>query len=326
MRRILKYSVICLAVGALSACDKPALTIATENIPTAGVRFINAVPDSAGGFGLDMRFVDIVESNAQFRITFRNGPAVVQSLQGSCGTPCLATDTANYVQVGSGQTQYKGARAGSRHFVIFLDDTAQTVASTIIKDTTVTLEAGKNYTALLWGAARTGGSPAMKLTFMEEAVPDPGANIAMRVINTTAQSLDARFYARPVMPNKDRLTPTAGAADLVVPAQSVSTYVTKAPGNWMVSVRNSGTATNFLAEDIQAFTGTAAFSSAGTGGKIDINANPGASVAGSAMTFVVYPRSTAGSKAPQITTSKLSMALTAGVWMWDRRPALVPGT
>ena len=73
MQRIVQLSVLCLAAGLVSACN-PDQVIETEAIPTAGVRFINAVPDSAGAFGMDFRFVDIVESNAQFRVTFRNNP------------------------------------------------------------------------------------------------------------------------------------------------------------------------------------------------------------------------------------------------------------
>ena len=73
MRRIYQLSVLCLAAGVLSACY-PDQVVNTENIPTAGIRFINAVPDSSGAFGFDMRFVDIVESNTQFYMTFRDGP------------------------------------------------------------------------------------------------------------------------------------------------------------------------------------------------------------------------------------------------------------
>ena len=68
MRRILKLSMFCLVAGAVSAC-KPDEVITTENIPTAGVRFIHAVPDT---MNLDFRFIDLVESNAHFRIPFRN--------------------------------------------------------------------------------------------------------------------------------------------------------------------------------------------------------------------------------------------------------------
>ena len=48
----------------------------------------------------------------------------------------------------------QGRSAGSRHFRIFLDDTLQAIASTVLKDSTVTLEASHNYTFLLWGNAR----------------------------------------------------------------------------------------------------------------------------------------------------------------------------
>src|ERR1041385_5321166 len=131
MRRFIQPSALSLAAGAVSAC-RPDEVIETENIPTAGVRFINALPDSAGGQGLDFRFVDLVESNSHFRIAFRN------NIVTSGGVPA------------STQIEYKNTRAGSRHFRIFLDDTLLNVASTVVKDSTMTVEAGHNYTVLLW--------------------------------------------------------------------------------------------------------------------------------------------------------------------------------
>ncbi|MEP6779960.1 MAG: hypothetical protein ABJC26_08730, partial [Gemmatimonadaceae bacterium] len=68
MRRTLTLSLLCIATGLASGCS-PDKTILTAAVPTAGVRFINAVPDTAGSLGLDFRFVDLVESNAQFRVT-----------------------------------------------------------------------------------------------------------------------------------------------------------------------------------------------------------------------------------------------------------------
>ena len=100
MRRIIPLSV--LAIGAVMACPTPDTVINTTAIPAAGVRFINAVPDTGGAFGLDMRFVDFVESNAQFRIPFRNAI--------SSTSPFVST-----------LTEYKFAKEGSRHFVVFLD-------------------------------------------------------------------------------------------------------------------------------------------------------------------------------------------------------------
>jgi uncharacterized protein DUF4397 len=143
MRRIVQLSMLCLAAGVASACKPDEVTTITTP-PTAGVRFINAVPDTGGAYGLDFRFVDVVENSDHFRITFRNNP------QTSGGVTASAA------------IQYKAAQAGQRHFRIFLDDTIQTIASTVLKDSTATLEAGHNYTFLLWGNARSSGADKMR--------------------------------------------------------------------------------------------------------------------------------------------------------------------
>src|SRR6185436_5201025 len=198
MRRISSLSVLCLAAGVMSACSLPDEVITTENIPTAGVRFINAVPDTNN---VDMRFYDIVESNAHFRIGFRANPVTTS------GVPA------------STQVQYKNARAGSRKFRVFLDDTSQAVASVVLFDQTQTFDAGKNYTVMLWGNARSAGADKMKLTIWEEAVADPGATVAVRVINATNAVINGRYY---LSTGTAPATATWGA----VPAYTASTYVT----------------------------------------------------------------------------------------------------
>src|SRR5687767_15825161 len=67
MRRILKASILCLAAGVLNACTPEEVTI-TEDIPTAGVRFIHAVPDTGA---MDFRPVDIVENSTFYGVGFR---------------------------------------------------------------------------------------------------------------------------------------------------------------------------------------------------------------------------------------------------------------
>ncbi len=291
MRRFLLLSVVCLVAGAAGACHTDTI-IATEDIPTAGVRFINAVPDTGGAYGLDLRFVDMVENSAQFRIGFRNGPQTSSGITGSASV------------------EFKPSRAGSRHFVIFLDDTLQSAAQIKLKDTTVTLVAGKNYTALLWGQARAGGSPVMKLSFFEEVVPDPGTQVALRVINTTGAAIDVTQFVKGATMSA---TPTWAN----VPAMSISSFVTAAPGAIMYNVRAAGSATNMF-NDIQALLGTAASSSAGTS-VLDIAPIPGTSVAGSAVTLVVYPASVVGSRAVQFLSA-------GGAFIWDRRPPNPTGT
>lgn len=300
MRRYFLFSVTCLFVGAVSACSKPDAVVNTEDIPTAGVRFINAVPDTAGSAGLILRFVDLVENNTQFRITYRDNPVT------SSGIP------------GMGQVEYKPARAGSRHMVIFYDDTIQAIAATKVKDTTVTLTAGHNYTAILWGYARAGQTPAMKLTFIDETVPDPGTQVALRVINATAGAIDVSQYlkggAAPASPTWANVGPL-----------SVSSYVTVAPttgtgAGIMFNVKSAGSATNMFT-DVQALLGSPASSSPGAT-VIDIAPIPGTAVAGSAVTLVVFPPSVTGARTPQTA----AFLLPAGAFMWDRRPPNPSGT
>jgi hypothetical protein len=263
------------------ACSSPETVIATTAIPTAGVRFINAVPDTGAAFGLDFRFVDLVESNSQFRVPFRN-----------------AISTGNPV---SALTEYKGAKEGSRHFVVFLDDTIQAIAQIKLKDSTFAFTATHNYTALLQGNARSSGADKMRLTIMDETVTDPGTQIALRVVNTTGNPIDVTVYASGTTPSA---TPTWAS----VPAYSASAYVTRAPGTWLYNVKAAGGATNLVATDAQVMVGTPA--------TIDQEANPGASVAGSAISAFVYPPSVVGSKAPQ----NGAFLNTVIAFNWDRRP------
>lgn len=278
MRRIMQLSMLCCAAGVVGACQ-PDEVVNTEDIPTAGVRFINAVPDTGAAFGLDFRFVDLPESNSHFRIAFRNNP-------GTSGGITVST-----------QIQYKNARAGQRHFRIFLDDTISTIAQTVLKDSTVNLEAGKLYTFLLMGNARSSGSDAMRLVVIDESVADPGANVALRVINTTSSAIDVRQYA-----SGGTLPGTATWAN--VGPYSISTYVTAPPGDKRFNVQPAGGGTALFA-DALALRGAAA--------TVDIDAIPGTTVAGSAVSAIIFPRSVAGSLARQFTSPGIS-------FMWDRRP------
>jgi len=286
MRRHLQLSMLCLAVGLASACSDPETIVKTENIPTAGFRFINAVPDTNA---MDLRFIDIVENSAHYQIGFRDNPVTTGGV------------------TGSSQIEYKNTRAGSRHFRIFLNGTTAAVASTVLIDTTVTLEAGKIYTALMQGPARSGG---MKLVVYKEVIADPAANVALRVINTTPNAIDVRTY------------PSGGSAPVAptwasVPAYSRSSFVTAAPAQMKYNITAAGSGTA-LFTDALALIGAPATSSAGTS-TLDIEGLPGTTQAGSAVTAIVFPPSVAGSNAASFTTTGIS-------FMWDRRPPRPAGT
>lgn len=286
MRRIFQLSMLCLAAGAANACV-PEQEILTEDIPTAAVRFINAVPDTGA---MDFRPVDIVENVTFYNIVFKSTTLLY----------------------------YKNARAGTRHFRIFRSPTAGTspaeqlaVASTVVADLPgEVLEAGKRYTYILWGFSRTGSTPAMRVTRIVDDPPDPGAQVALRVINacvpgfcgTSATGVvDVRaFTAAQGIGSPAALW--AGVAPL-----SASAYVSvpKATG-YTYDVRPAGGVTTGAALS----TGAAP---AGTAETVDIEALPGTNVAGSAVTAILFPRNVVGSQAPTIATPGM-------IFVWDRRP------
>lgn len=299
MRPLVRRLVLSLgAVLAATAC-KPDEVIVTPDVPVAGIRFINAVPDSSGAFGLDFRFTDLVENSSAFRIPFRN------NIVTTAGVPA------------STEIQFKPAQAGSRRVAIFLNDTLQSLAQVKLRDTTINLVAGKLYTAILWGNAR-GGANAMQLRIIEENVADPGANVAVRVINTTADPIDVRHYlATATVP----MSPTWAA----VPGRSVSSYVTMPPSTaaarYRFNIRAAGAAGNLIATDPTGLPGQAAFSTAGPSGKLDIQPIPGLDVAGSAVSLIIFPPSVTG--APRVPQGA-AFAVPAATFAWDRRPPDCP--
>jgi hypothetical protein len=293
MRRILQLSTLCFLAGVVSSCQ-PDRVVATQSPTVAGVRFINAVPDTGAAFGLDFRFVDIVENSDAYRITFRDTPS------------------ASGAVVAAAQIEYKPAQIGARHFRIFLSDSLQSVATTVLKDSTATLEQGHNYTFLLWGNARSSGTDKMRLTVIDETVPDPGQQVALRVINASSSAIDVRQY-----PATGTVPATADWAN--VGAYTVASYKTVSPAPIKFNVQPAGGGTA-LFSDLQAIIGEAVGTTSGatTGGGctvgVDCTIIPGTNVPGSAVTLVVFPRSVAGSRAANFTTP-------GAVTMWDRRPA-----
>jgi hypothetical protein len=289
MSRIFQLSMLCVIAGAASAC-KPDATASNPPAPMAGVRFINAVPDTGAAFGIDFRFVDRVENSDAFRITFRNTPQTASGVTASTSV------------------QYKAAAAGTRPFRVFLDDTLQSVVlAGVLKDSAATLEANHNYTFLLWGNARSTGADKMRLTVIDETVADPGQQVALRVINTTSQPIDVRQYVSsaslPASPTWANIAP-----------YTVSSYVTAAPATMNFNVQPAGGGTALFSPDVTALPGQPA----GTDTKncvvgVDCIATPGTTVPGSAVTLIVFPPSVKGSKAAQFTT-------VGGAFVWDRRP------
>ncbi len=264
MRRLHQMSLFCLAAAAGFAC-KPAEVVQTEDIPTAGVRFLNMVPDTSG---FDFRPVDIVENSTFYNVTFRSTTLFL----------------------------YKAARADRpRHFTIFKSPVTtdppavqQATASTVIADLdNVTLEAGKKYTFLIWGNSRaSSGAPTMRVDMLTDDPADPGTQVALRIINASGAAIDGRAY---VTSAGAPASPTWAN----VPALSSSSYVNISPSATITFNATNVGVTAALA------TGAAP---AGTAQDVDHEAIPGVNIAGSAMVGIFAPRSVSGSTASNFTT------------------------
>jgi len=293
MRRFILLSTLCLAAGVASAC-KPDEELTSPTEPKAGIRFINAVPDTGGANGLDFRFVDYVENSSAYNVPFRNLPQ--------------ATDTGTNRVIASALIQFKAAKVGQRHFRIFLSDTLQPIASFVIKDSTLTLEAGHNYTVLLWGNARSAGTDKMRLNVIDETVADPAASVALRVINTTTGPIDVRQYV-------DKGTLPAAATWANLAGLTISSYQPAAPSRIRFNVQPAGGGTALFSDALALIGKPLAVldTAAGCIPGLDCTSTPGTTVAGSAVTLIVFPPSVAGSRAA-------TFANPGSSFMWDRRP------
>jgi hypothetical protein len=150
---------------------------------------------------------------------------------------------------------------------------------------------------MLWGQARVAaGADKMNLKIWEETVPDPGASVALRAVNTTGAAVEVRVYTQGGT--------VPAAADWTIPAYTASTYILKAPGNYMYNVQPAGGGATLFAD---------ALALPGGAGDIDLEAFPGTTIAGSAVSAFIFPKSTAGSRAAQFAAPGVT-------FNWDRRP------
>jgi hypothetical protein len=282
MRRFIKLALTCLAAGAVGACEVDTV-IETEAIPTAGVRFINAVPDTGA---MDFRFIDMVENTSHWNTGYRNNPS----------TTALETNSL--------QVQYKNARAGSRTYKIFMTGITPAIASDEVLPaaTTVTLNAGSNYTVLLWGYAnptgpgRPAGAPAMSVQLIDENVTVPTGNVALRVINASTNAVTASFYTNPAAATSGTTVTTVPARTAIqsnLAAMTVGTYfnlATPATLRWTLEPPG-GPAGQFWANQVAMIgQGPTVGGAACTPPTVcDIEGSPGTTQAGSAITAIVWP-------------------------------------
>ena len=261
-----------LAVGAVGcSTEDGALTAASAPPPLAYIRYINALPDTQN---TTVRFIDYIEFTPQ---TF-----------------------VNVAYRGVGQGLYQGLKAGSRQMRIFNSDATNFSAAgntAVLGELTQTFEAGKYYTILFTGYART-GSKSIKV--IEDVLPSPGSNIAIRVLNanTGLGSIDAYKVA-------STTTALSGSATFAsVAAQAYSAYVTAAPGAFAIRATAAGDAATILASGA---------AQSGTAGTTTADPIGGATVGGTVMTAMVFPASVSGSMAASSSSPSV-------VYVVDKQP------
>lgn len=254
-------------VGALMAvgCSKDDGPFFAPQVPLAYTRFINAIPDTGS---VDFRFVDLIEySPFALQLAFR------------------------------GFTPYQGTATGARHLKVFTNPGGSSIliphVTGVVLDETPTFEAGKYYTLVAVGYARTTGTPRVKLQVYEDPIPDPGSNVAFRVVNlaTGLGSLNVGVTAASADP-----IPTPTFSNLAYLAASA--YATRATGNAWFRVQETTSATEIVS-------GNGRQAPVGAAGDPlnNLTTIGGSSQAGSVVTAWVFPRTVAGSTAPQTLTT-----------------------
>lgn len=247
---------------------------------------VNARPPLGG-----VRFVNAVPDG---------GPVDIRMVDQVEWSASSVTTSANYGLPFRMATHHWPTEAKARHIRVFPTDSSITVTSQILVDTTITIEADKNVTLML-----VGSRVANNLRFvMIEDMPLTltGQQIAVRVVNGVDGGTAADAYLLQSTTTALPASPTFSN----VGALAASEYVVRDTGNFAVRVTPAATP------------GTVWSAAAPTGAPANglIGAAAGARGANSALSAVLFPRSVAGTAAPQ-TTAYQSPAV---VFLVDRVP------
>jgi len=231
-------------LAAAAACHDNGVSV-NDRPPLGGVRFINAVPD---GGPVDIRMVDQVEWSANS-----------VSSSSSYGLPYRAG------------TIHWPTEAKARHIRVFPTDSSIAITSTVLHDTTITIEANKNVTLMLVGSRAAGG----KVSFVkiDDTPPAVATNqVAIRVVNASTTAA----------------LPGAATWTTVGPL-AASPYVVRSTGSFAVQTTPAGSTASVWkapAPDGAAADGL-------------IGATAGALGGGSALSAYLFPPSGTGPFTPQ---------------------------
>ena len=261
--RLSRISLLGVAVSTMVGCGEASNEPTTPNTPPlAFVRYINAVPDT---LNTTLRFIDQV---AYSPMSF-----------------------ANVAFRGLGQGSYQPTQAGSRKFRVFTADVTNysTAGNTqILVDTTIIFEAGKYYTLLHLGYARTGSTPKQRIVTINDVFPAQSTGIALRAIHAGLDVGNVDIYATPT--TTDVITGAPLLANVAL--NTVSAYIARATGAFAARVTAAGSTTAVIS--------TAA--PAGIAGSASVDPLGGATIAGSIITAIAFPATPTNSAGARFTT------------------------
>ena len=200
-------------------------------------------------------------------------------------------------------TPYQAMGAGNRHIRVFPTSTDINITSKFLIDTTITFTPNTYYTLIHTGYARPGETPADGILVIQDAIPATNTTqVAVRLVH---QGVGVGAV--------DAVGVDAGGATSTIASgtayNAVSTYAMRGTGAFSVRVTASGTTTPVLAT-------AAAPAGAAADPANNLTAVGGATIAGSALSAIVFGPSVAGSRAPQ----GGAFASAAVVYLVDRHP------
>jgi len=197
-------------------------------------------------------------------------------------------------------TEHQPTEAKARRIRVFPTSPNPAVTSAFLLDTTLTFAANQNYTVLLSGSAKT-NPRTLRFVALTDSPPAP-TDIALRAFNLgcAAGNIDVYLTRQATDP-----LPAQPAISNVA-AMAASQYVTRAPDTLLLAtVTNAGTT-------------TVVATGQGPRATVTAGARPAAGVnsAGSVLSGFCFPRSVAGTSAPQTTPFQAP----AVVYFVDRQP------
>ncbi len=218
----------------------------------------------------------------------------------------IATNAGMYDAAFRGnQGFYNPILAGEHTIKVFLSSTDPAITQTVVNETTFNFVEGKSYSFVHSGFMRSGQTPAVAVAIVEDAAPTPAAGkIAVRALNLAAGLGGVDVFIGTTISG----LPSATAQWANVAFGVFTAYVELDTAAYRVAATGAGTTTPLLVANTVAPAGLAASGTA--------SAIAGVKMAGSALTIVVFPRSVAGSSAPQTS----AFTTPSAAFLYDRRP------